>query len=72
MQKRGKLQTDKLLWRIVSDGAQRFDETFDLAVAWLEGGAAYYVAEHVKAARKAAFIHIDYESAGYTKEMDQG
>ena len=72
MQKRGKLQTDKLLWRIVSDGAQRFDETFDLAVAWLEGGAAYYVAEHVKAARKAAFIHIDYESAGYTKAMDRG
>lgn len=70
MKKRGKLQTDKLLWRMLSDGSLRFEENFDLAVAWLEGASAYYVADHVKAARKCAFIHIDYESAGYTREMD--
>lgn len=69
---RGRMQPDKLLWRVLSDGALRFDETFDLAVAWIEGGSAYYVADHVKAARKCAFVHIDYESAGYTPEMDQG
>lgn len=72
MRKRGRLQIDKLLWRVLSDGALRFDEHFDLAVAWLEGASAYYVAEHVKADKKCAFIHIDYESAGYTREMDQG
>lgn len=71
LRRKGKLQTDKLLWRMLSDGSLRFEEEFDLAVAWLEGASAYYVAEHVKAARKCAFIHIDYESAGYTKEMDQ-
>lgn len=71
MRKRGKLQTDKLLWRMLSDGSVRFEERFDLAVAWLEGASAYYVADHVNAARKCAFIHIDYESAGYTREMDQ-
>ena len=71
MRGRGKLQTDKLLWRMLSDGSLRFEEEFDLAVAWLEGASAYYVAEHVRAARKCAFIHIDYESAGYTREMDQ-
>ena len=72
MVRRGKLQTDKLLWRMLSDGGLRFQEEFDLAVAWLEGASAYYVADHVKAKKKCAFIHIDYESAGYTRELDQG
>lgn len=71
MRRRGKFQADKMLWRMLSDGSRRFEERFDLAVAWLEGASAYYVAEHVKAARKCAFIHIDYESAGYTREMDR-
>lgn len=72
MRQSGKIQTDKLLWRMLSDGAQRFPVTFDLAVAYLEGASAYYVAEHVQAKRKCAFIHIDYESAGYTRRMDRG
>lgn len=72
MRKTGRIQTDKLLWRMLSDGAQRFGETFDLAVAYLEGASAYYVADHVKARKKAAFIHIDYAGAGYTRAMDQG
>lgn len=42
-----------------------------MAVAWIEGGAAYYVADYVRAEKKAALIHVDYESAGYTREMDQ-
>lgn len=70
MKKSGRRQTDKLLWRMLSDGSERFEEKFDLAVAWLEGASAYYVADYVKADKKCAFIHIDYESAGYTREMD--
>ncbi len=72
MVKRKRIQTDKLFWRVLSDGADRFQLTFDLAVAWIEGGSAYYVADYVKARKKAALIHIDYENAGYTREMDQG
>lgn len=70
MKKRGKIQTDKLLWRVIADGAPRIEQEFDLAVAWLEGASAYYTADYVNAAKKAAFIHIDYESTGYTREMD--
>ncbi|MCI8326613.1 MAG: glycosyltransferase, partial [Lachnospiraceae bacterium] len=44
---------------------------YDLAIAYLEGGAAYYVADHVKARKKAAFIHIDYGKAGYTRKLDR-
>lgn len=48
-----------------------FAEEYDLAVAYLEGGSAYYVADHVRAKKKAAFIHIDYTKAGYTRKLDR-
>lgn len=71
MRRTGKFQPDKILWRVISDGSPRFEETYDLAVAYLEGGSTYYVADHVKAKKKVAFIHIDYESSGYTRGMDR-
>lgn len=72
MLRRGRILPDKLLWRAMSDGGERFDMRFDLAVAYLEGGATYYVAEHVDAERKAAFVHVDYGQAGYTRALDRG
>ena len=71
MRKKGNIQVDKLLWRVLSDGAEQLEKEYDLAVAFLEGGSAYYVADHVRAKKKAAFIHIDYERAGYTRMMDR-
>ncbi len=70
MRKKGKIMPDKLLWRLLSDGAPKIQEEYDLAVAYLEGGATYYVADYVKAKKKAALVHIDYEKAGYTRELD--
>ena len=63
---------EKLLWQVVSDGSDRFNETYDLAIAFLEGGATYYVANHVKASSKVAFVHVDYTQAGYTPRLDDG
>ena len=61
---------DKLFWRLLSDGAPKIQEEHELAVAYLEGGATYYTAQHIKAKKKTAFVHIDYEKAGYTRELD--
>lgn len=72
MRKKGRVQPDKLCWRILSDGAPVQKDEYDLAVAYLEGGATYYVADHVKAKKKAAFVHIDYGKAGYGRELDLG
>ena len=66
-----KLQYDKLLWRLLAEGRPEMKGTYDLAVAYLEGAATYYLADKVKACHKAAFIHIDYQEAGYTPLMDQ-
>ncbi len=66
-----RLQYDKLLWRLLADGKPRARDSYDLAVAYIEGAAAYYVSDKVNASHKAAFIHIDYEQAGYTSYMDR-
>lgn len=71
MIRKGNVQYDKLFWKILSDGAQRQSKRYDLAVAYLEGGAAYYVASYVNAGKKAAFVHINYELAGYNRKLDE-
>lgn len=68
----GRIQPDKALWRLLAEGSAPQKDEYDLAVAYIEGASAYYLADRVKAKRKAAFIHIDYQKAGYTPSMDQG
>lgn len=70
MLRRASVNVDKLLWRVLSDGAPRWDTQYDLAVAYLEGGSTYYVADHVNAVKKAAFVHTHYTMAGYTRKLD--
>lgn len=72
MIKKRRLMPDKLFWRILAEGGEPQNGQYDLAVAYLEGASTYFVADHVHAAKKAAFLHIDYGSAGYTRELDQG
>ena len=67
----GVYQPEKLLWRVYADGTPVFDTKYDIAVSFIEGGAAYYVADHVNAEKKAAFIHVDYSYAGYTRKLDK-
>lgn len=71
MMEQNRIQKDKLLWKVFSDGAQRFEKEFDLAVAYLEGGSAYYVASHVNAKKKVAFIHTNYGLSGYNRVLDE-
>ncbi len=72
MLKRKAFAPDKLLWRVFAEGAPKPDKEYDLAVAYIEGGSTYYVADRVKARKKAAFVHIDYRMAGYTHRLDRG
>ncbi len=65
-----KLQYDKLFWRLLAEGRPMIAGDYDLAVAYIEGASAYCLADRVNAKHKAAFIHIDYEKAGYTLDMD--
>ena len=71
MIKKGKISPDKLLWRVMSDSGQVIRDHYDMAIAYLEGGATYYVHDHVNADRKFTFLHVDYGFAGYTRELDK-
>lgn len=71
MIKKGKISPDKLLWRVMSNSGQVIREHYDMAIAYLEGGATYYVHDHVNADRKFTFLHVDYGFAGYTRELDK-
>ena len=67
----GHIMPEKLIWRAISDSAPRPKKKYDIAISYIEGAAAYYVADHVEADKKIAFIHVDYEKAGYTRELDK-
>ncbi len=66
-----RLDFSKLFWMLLARNAQRFDEEYDLAVAFIEGAATYYVANYVKARKKATYVHIDYLAAGYSPKLDR-
>lgn len=66
-----RLDFSKLFWMLLARNAKRFDEEYDLAVAFIEGAATYYVADYVKAKKKATYVHIDYLAAGYSPELDK-
>ena len=70
MMTKGCVKPDKLMWRALSDAVDVKNEHYDLAVAFLEGGSTYFVADHVNADKKAAFIHVDYIQAGYNRQLD--
>lgn len=67
----GRVLPDKLLWKTLSDASPVFEEKYDLAVAFLEGASAYYVNKYVNADKKAAFIHVNYVEAGYSRKLDK-
>ena len=52
-----------------SDGARRFPEEYDLAVAFLEGGSAYYVRQTTSGEKKAAFYPYRLSEGGYSREL---
>ena len=66
-----RLDFSKLFWMLLARNARRFDEEYDLAVAFIEGAATYYVANYVKAKKKATYVHIDYLAAGYSPKLDR-
>jgi Glycosyltransferase len=66
-----RLDFSKLFWMLLARNAKRFDEEYDLAVAFIEGAATYYVSRYVKAKKKATYVHIDYLAAGYSPNLDR-
>lgn len=71
MLKNGEVHAEKLAWRAISETAPLINDEYDIAIAFTEGASTYYVADRVKAKHKISFVHISYEQAGYTKQLDK-
>ena len=52
---RKKIYADKLLWRVMSDSGMKLNKSYDMAVAYLEGGSTYFVHDHVRQRRSLHF-----------------
>lgn len=65
------LQPDKLLWPMLAATTPAPDTQYDMVLAFIEGASTYYVAERVKARSKIAFVHVNYEKAGYDRDFDK-
>lgn len=72
MLKNGGFRKDRIMWQTLAMGAMRSRTKYDLAIAFTEGAATYYVSRYVEAAKKASFVHIAYENAGYSRSLDNG
>ena len=46
-------------------------EEYDVAVAYSDGLATWYVARSIQAARKIAFVHTDFSKAGYNAQQER-
>lgn len=47
------------------------DKEYDVAIAFLEGDRCKFVARHIKAKRKVAWIHVDYRTAHFSAKYDK-
>ncbi|MDD6550712.1 MAG: glycosyltransferase [Lachnospiraceae bacterium] len=70
MKRNGRIRYDRLLWDAISRAAPPVRKKYDEAVAYIEGGSAYYVSRRVRAKKKTAIIHVDYRKAGYSRLTD--
>lgn len=64
-------QFDKLFWRMLADTAPAPKRKYDLCIAFIEGAATYYMIDQVTASKKCAFVHVNFEKAGYIKQFDR-
>lgn len=66
----GKYHHAQLLWGVVSNHFSLFEKQYDVAIAYNQGFATYYVSTYLKAHKKFAWINIDYQKANYNIKFD--
>ncbi|WP_194767565.1 glycosyltransferase [Tamlana sp. I1] len=60
----------QLFWKSINSKIPKNEEAYDLAIAWGQGFATYYVSQKINAVKKLAWVNIDYKKAGYNWKMD--
>lgn len=65
-----KLHSSQNFWRVYKNNFQKVNCKYDVAIAYSQGFATYFVAEKIEARAKFAWINTDYRKAGYNISFD--
>jgi glycosyltransferase involved in cell wall biosynthesis len=68
--KNRKFHPAQLFWQCTKKDVPIVKEKYDLAIAWGQGFATYFVAERTIAHKKIAWVNTDYHKAGYNWKRD--
>lgn len=60
----------QLFWPIVRKYFKLQKTTYDIAIAYNQGFATYFVNENIEANKKIAWLNTDYQKAGYNIKFD--
>jgi len=61
----------QIFWESVEKSHKAYPQEYDVAIAWGQGFATYYVSKKIRAIKKYAWINIDYDKAGYKFDLDK-
>lgn len=59
-------------WKHSGKAFDKLAEQYDAAIAWGQGNPTHFVAEKVAAAKKYAWVNVNYEDAGHNRDFDRG
>lgn len=62
---------DQAFWKVLKSDISALNKEYDLAVAYADGKATYYVSDKVNAKYKFAWVHTDHEKANFNIKMDK-
>ncbi len=62
---------EQLAWKHLAHALPAPDVVYDAAIAYLEGSSVYYCVDKVRAKKKLAFIHSDYEKLEINADFDR-
>ncbi len=62
---------EQRVWKYLRRNIRPLDKVYDVAVGFLEKNPVYFCIDKVKAKKKFAFIHTDYEKLGVDFNLDQ-
>lgn len=67
---KSKYHNAQLFWSVAKNKFKRFEKEYDIAVAYNQGFATYFVNVFVSATKKYAWLNTDYKKAGYNILVD--
>lgn len=66
-----KKENEYIGWKYSKSLYSDIDEKYDVAIAFLEKATTYFVVDHVKADKRIAFMHTDYDAIPHDQMLDE-